>query len=194
MDDQITHSRENLVRLFSALDPDSERAAAAFEDIRGRLVSFFARNGVNDPDELADLAIDRVIKRFDSFESNGDQSLLRFFRGFARNILLEHFRKSKRVVFVGDEGFFESLRPNGFGPEPAEAPAIACLEKCLQTLVPEDRELLLAYYGHDGAGKAQIRKSLADSAAMSVTALHTKIYRLREKIGKCLTDCLKKKV
>ncbi len=193
MDDQITHKRENLARLFSALDPDPERAAAAFEDVRRRLISFFARNGANDPEELADATIDRVIKRFETYRPEGDQSLVRFFRGFARNILFEHYRSSKRVVYIGDEEIFDSLRPNGSEPEPAEEPEILCLDNCLQTLAPEDRELLLAYYEHDGAGKAKVRKALADRAGLTVSALHTKIYRLRESVGRCLTDCLEKK-
>jgi DNA-directed RNA polymerase specialized sigma24 family protein len=56
--------------------------------------------------------------------------------------------------------------------------AVACMEKCLKVLPPEQRDLLLKYYG--------VENQLPADLALSVLQLKTGTRELRECLRKCL--------
>lgn len=58
--------------------------------------------------------------------------------------------------------------------------AAACMEKCLKILPPEQRELLLKYYGDE--------KQLPADLAISILQLKTGTHSLRECLRKCLEE------
>src|SRR5262245_55840816 len=130
-------------RLLTALDPDRERAAAAYERLRYRVIGLLRWWGAARPEELADETFDRVARKLEEGATIGKGSLGAYVRGIARMIYYESTR--------------EPLTPLS-DHEPAVLPgsgeieaASRCLDRCLGELSTGDRALLLRYYD---AGKA----------------------------------------
>src|SRR5262249_1512637 len=68
---------------------------------------------------------------------------------------------------------------------------LACLEKCLQELSPEDRKLITTYYQGEGRAKIEMRRELAAQFAISVSALRIRACRLRSKLEERVNHCLR---
>jgi hypothetical protein len=64
------------------------------------------------------------------------------------------------------------------GGSPESLHAVACLEKCLKVLPPEQRDSLLKYYGNES--------QLPPDLALSILRLQTGTPQLRECLRKCL--------
>jgi hypothetical protein len=65
------------------------------------------------------------------------------------------------------------------------------LEKCLDQLLSEERELVVSYYQFDGAEKIEYRKRLAANLGLSGNSLRQKVARLRSRLAECVNDCQK---
>jgi dihydroneopterin aldolase len=59
-------NQRELENLLRALHSDPEAASHAYEALRLRLIQFFGWNHVEMPEALADRALDRLARRFDS--------------------------------------------------------------------------------------------------------------------------------
>lgn len=55
--------QEHFNALLQWLDPDREKAAAKYEEIRSGLIKILAYRRVSDPDNLADIVINRVASK-----------------------------------------------------------------------------------------------------------------------------------
>ncbi|HVG38146.1 MAG TPA: hypothetical protein VM870_02595, partial [Pyrinomonadaceae bacterium] len=64
-----------------------------------------------------------------------------------------------------------------------------CLERCLQSLEPERRELILQYYGGERRAKIEGRRRLAERYGASVNALSIRACRIRQQLEKCVRAC-----
>jgi DNA-directed RNA polymerase specialized sigma24 family protein len=175
--------------LLAHLGPDRERAGEKYEAIRYRLVRFFICRGAAIPDELADEAIDRVGRKLAAGEVIRIPDVGRYFLGVARNVLREAWdeqarRKSTSLVADTDAAVPVT--------EPQE-PIADCLERCLDTLPPESKELLLRYYAADPSGKAAARKAMAEGMGVGVVALRLRLHRLRAKLEACIRHCLEER-
>jgi DNA-directed RNA polymerase specialized sigma24 family protein len=167
-------------RLLDALDPDRDRAAAAYERLRYRIIGLLRWWGSPAAEQLADDTLDRVARKLQEGAQIPLGSLGAYVRGVARLVFYESTR--------------EPLAPlNGREPEPAPpselSAAADCLDRCLAAWGAADRDLLLRYYD---AGKASdIRKQIADELGISATALRIRTHRLRTRLERCVAACLK---
>jgi len=167
--------------LLAWLDPDRDRAAGKYEQIRRRLIRLFACRGRHDAEELADETINRVtLKATDvSKEYVGDPSL--YFYGVAQKVFLESLRKRPPQPFVPQ-------------PSPAEAEETEreyeCLERCMEELGPASRELVLDYYRNDRRAKIDHRKELAAQLGIAQNALRIRVHRVRATLQECVSGCL----
>jgi DNA-directed RNA polymerase specialized sigma24 family protein len=60
-----------------------------------------------------------------------------------------------------------------------------CLDACLETLQPAERDLVLRYYG---TGRQHvIRRELAGELGISSTALRLRAHRVRERLERDMT-------
>lgn len=64
------------------------------------------------------------------------------------------------------------------------------LRNCLQTLLPDNRELILQYYQGEKGAKIQNRKKLLDRLGIPVNTLRMRALRLRERLQGCVQECL----
>lgn len=172
-------------RLLQTLDPDRDRAAVAYEQLRERVMGLLRWWGAAAPSELADETIDRVARNLEEGAQVAKGSFGAYVRGVARLVFYESLRAAKReAVLEGDVVAAEAEQTN--------EPALACLDRCLSALAGVERKLVLAYYDLQKQAKAATRRKLADELAISPVALRIRAFRIRERLERCLGDCLER--
>src|SRR5689334_12887337 len=130
-----TLTSESFERLLAALDRDRDRAAMAYERLRERTIGLLRWWGAVRPDELADETLDRVARKLMDGAPIVDGSFGAYVRGVARLVFYESGRD--RVEPLTGREVAPALRS-------AEIEAASeCLERCLASLIPADRSLLL---------------------------------------------------
>ena len=179
--------------LLAALDADEIRAAEKYETLRYKLVNLLTWRGCNnsDADELADRTFDRVALKIADGEKV--ENVAAYAGSVARFILLEHTRK-KREDAVGDD-----LPEIGVDPEIEilndRDDRMECLRDCMAAMIPSptDQRIIIGYYDTESNEKnKQARKRLAESLDMSIGALKVKACRLRDKLERCINDCVER--
>jgi DNA-directed RNA polymerase specialized sigma24 family protein len=173
--------------LLSALHPDRETAAERYQAIRERVQRFFAWRGARWPDELADETIDRVARRLAGGEIIRTADVARYFLGVARNVLREAWQRDK--VHGGEHDVNDLAEPTPVsGPD--EDAHVECLERCLEELGADSRDLLLRYYQGDGMAKIEGRRALAAQLGLPSGTLRIRLHRLRARLESCVRKCL----
>lgn len=162
-------------RLLRWLNPDREKAAQRYEEIRRRLIEIFTSRGFADADRLADDTIDRVILRVEKVADGWVGDPAYFFWGVARKIVLENL---KRPAFV--------VPP----PPPPDSDQLEledqCLERCLGILAKDERKLILEYVD----GKKKQRQEQAVKLGITPNALRIRVCQIKRTIRPCMKDCL----
>lgn len=162
------------------LSADREAAGRKYEEIRRRLIKLFTCRGCATPEDLADETINRVIKRLEEIKDSYEGDPARYFYGVAHNIHLEYLRKKTEVV----------APPESFAPSDDIEREYACLEKCMQELQPQNRELVLQYYQEEKRAKIDHRKMIAKSLGIELNALRIRAHRIRVGLQTCMKQCL----
>jgi len=177
---EYTPSPQSFAKLLEWLGSDREQGAARYEDIRRKLIKFFVCRGCGEPEDLADVTIDRVTRALErpSFIYVGDPAL--YFYGVAKKVRLEYFRRHGQVV---DE------QPKGDLPYQDER-RHEYLEHCLGKFTESNRKLLLDYYDYEARGKAPRRQLLAEHLGIPLNALRIRLHRVRNHLRECVLGCL----
>ena len=169
-------------RLLAILDDDRDAAAIAYGELRQRVAGLLRWWGADDPDELADLTLDRAARKLQEGASVERGDFGAYVRGVARMVFYEAAREP-RPVGLDREPLAESVA--------AEQAPLDCLDQCLASLDPRDQRLVLRYY--DGRDQIAERRQLARELGISQTALRLRTHRLRTRLEGCVTACLKRK-
>jgi RNA polymerase sigma factor (sigma-70 family) len=182
--------------LLTILGPDRESAARAYLDLRLALFTYFATRDVANPDEMADETINRVARRLSEGERITTGNPANYFYGVARNVWRESLAKGNVLIPLSDEnsaGVAQDTTPYDLllsAQERIESEIRhECLEKCLGSLAPEDRELIISYHQFSGGKKIENRKNLAERFGLSNNALRQKVARLKSRLGECVIIC-----
>lgn len=175
-------------KLLNALDPNHQRAGEIYVELRFKLRKFFAwKGGVceSDLDELVDETLERIAKKLG--EGEVIENIPAYSRGIARNILLEYSRKRAKEPI--DNNPVETL----IAESPKEADErFECLKKCLANLNSDDRELIVGYYDTEENEKNKDkRRKLAERFGKHSGTLKVHVTRLRDRLRKCISDCLR---
>jgi DNA-directed RNA polymerase specialized sigma24 family protein len=171
--------------LLNRLGPNREAACLEYEAIRLKLMHFFDRRGMPMSDALADETLDRVARRID--EGEAVEHPRAYCYGVARRVLLE--REKRRAKEAAALSAAASFRRPEDPPEVIEA-RVSCLERCLQELPPESRDLIVRYYEGEGNVHLDSRHRLADTLSVTYATLKTRAYRIRTQLHECLLRCL----
>ena len=161
-------------RLLEALDADRERAALAYEQLRRRIVGLIRWWGAWPAEDLADQTLDRVARKLQEGAEVPKGSLGAYVRGVARMVFYEWTRSSR----TPPEAALGALDANE-GRQEEEA-ALRSLDKCLESLAPAERALVLRYYAE--GRKSEVRRDLAGELGISPTALRIRAHRLRQRL------------
>jgi DNA-directed RNA polymerase specialized sigma24 family protein len=181
-------TQEAFDALLAWLDADRDRAGRKYESIRLRLIKIFNCRGCHQPEELADETINRVVARVVELASGyaGDPAL--YFYGVSQKVHLEYLRKVH-------------TQPINLAPESSQntqtidltsdiSPEYDCLERCLEQLPADNRDLVVRYYQHERKAKIDHRKSLATELGIALNALRIRAHRIRLVLQQCVHDCV----
>lgn len=191
MDDPRDLSRAQFDGLLQHLDADRERAGAAYEQLRRRLIKFFECNSCLNAEELVDETLNRVARRL----ANEDMSdVAAFAWGVAKNVVLEARKQTLRMVSISELPLGENSLPGEQDPEDEIQKNIEskektrCLRICMQRLASGDRRLFLAYYNAP-VDRTEYRRNLAQSWGMTIGGLRVRMNRLRDALETCVRKC-----
>src|SRR5512140_1457556 len=147
-------------RFLARVDPDRAKAEDRYERIRHRLVTLFSARAVSFPEDQADVALDRICRRV--AEGERIDELPAYVLWVARLVELESWRWSRKQVRLS--------RLMRVAPVDAELPdgPLQCVERCLGSLLPDERELLLRYYGETGCPGIENRRRMAEALRVSL--------------------------
>lgn len=180
-----TLNQEAFDKLLVAFDVDRETAGQKYLEIRNNLTRFFEWRGCSFPEDHADETINRMAKRVAEGEAILNHS--GYAMGVARLLLLEinkgRQREQTALAEIGNA-------PEVYVPEDDGESRLICLRSCLQTLSPDNRELILQYYQGEKGEKIQNRKKLLDRLGIPVNTLRMRALRLRERLQSCVEECL----
>jgi DNA-directed RNA polymerase specialized sigma24 family protein len=173
-------TREKFASFLEWLNPDRELAGEEYERLRFRLCTFFSQRGSNFADELADETINRVILK--SSEESIENKIA-YFYGVAKNVYRESLRKERTHLDIDDVTIAaKAPEEQSFSSE--------CLDKCLDKLPAESRDLLLDYFSEAKQAKINLHRRISERMDMTQTALRMRVMRTKQKLKICVKECM----
>ncbi len=173
-------TREKFSSFLEWLSPDGDRAGEEYERLRFRLCTFFSQRQCSFADDLADETINRVILK--SAEEK-IESKIAYCYGVAKNVYRESLRKQRTHLDI-DETQIAAKEP-----EEQSFPG-ECLDKCLEELPAESRNLLLDYFSEANTAKIELHQRISRSLRMTQTALRMRVMRAKQKLKICVEQCM----
>ena len=177
--------------LLDWLDADRDSAGLKYEKIRLRLIKIFTCRGCCEADDLADETINRVTAKLSEIGEtySGDPAL--YFYGVAHKVHLEYLRKKPIVQQSSVDrrtSYGETARVSESTDEVEQE--YACLERCMEHLSNQNRQLVLEYYQEQKRAKIDHRRKLADQLGIGMNALRIRAHRIRLQLQQCVLECL----
>lgn len=172
-------SQEVFDAFLDWLSVDREQAGKKYEEIRRKLIKIFTCRGCTVAEDLADETINRVTRKVQEIKDTYVGDPAHYFYGVAHNVHLEYLRKRA-----------EAVPPPPPQPSDDIEPEYECLEQCMQTLPPQNRELVLQYYQEEKRAKIDHRRKLAQSLGIELNALRIRAHRIRASLQDCMRQCL----
>jgi DNA-directed RNA polymerase specialized sigma24 family protein len=166
-------------RLLVWLNADREKAGEKYEWIRKRLIKVFVCRGSNNAEDLADRTINRVIRKLPEIQATYVGDPAHYFIGVAPKIWLESIKREQPPA-VGMPAR---------DPANDDDPRYTYLEKCLEQLTAEDRDLVVSYYEGEGQAKIEHRKILAARLGLGINALRIRACRIRSELQDRIEAC-----
>jgi DNA-directed RNA polymerase specialized sigma24 family protein len=158
---------------------DGNRGAIKYEAIRSRIIKIYRNRGCLYAEEIADETADRLCKKVKALKSvyEGDPAL--YFYAVAKRVYLESLRDPPHVP----------PPPPPHDPEEIELRHM-CLDRCLDGLKPESKELILQFYEGEKREKIENRKRLARLLGIDNKVLNLRALRIRRELQQCIQKCL----
>lgn len=169
---------------LATLDRDRDMAGEKYEDIRLKLLKYFQWCGSDVPDIDADETINRVTRRI--YEGQKVYNLTGYIYGIAKLVYAESLKRRNRRQALDEESFFQL---SSIDVE-FDANSQECMERCLERLSDEDREIITEYYRYKKLEKINCRKRLAARLGISLNTLRVKMHRQRMNLEACVGKCL----
>jgi DNA-directed RNA polymerase specialized sigma24 family protein len=175
--------------LLKQLSPDRDLAGAKYEQLRRRLVTILTYRGCTHPEEVADETMDRVARRLAEVAPGSEiDDPTRFVFGVAWNVAREWIRRQRTVPLPDGWDPVDPVDPEMPGLESDAGQG--CLERCLQCLPPQDKDVVLTYYQEEGLAKIRHRAMVARQLKISANALRLKIHRITLRLRECVFHCV----
>ena len=182
---------ESFAKLLACLDTDRERAGEKYEDLRRTLIKFFKWRGAPFPEDHTDETLNRLARKLD--EGVTIKNVGAYCYEVARLVCLEVWKgnDSRREPWEASQHDSASTKTDDAALE--RELLLDCLDECLNQLPVESRALIIEYYSDEKRDQIERRKALAESLGLRQMALASRAQRLREKLMRCVTRCLKRK-
>ena len=181
--------QEDFDALLGLFSSDRDEAGREYERVRSGLVRFFEFRGCSDAESLADETLNRVALKAHHFDAAANVKLSSYVYGFATNVFREYVRSPRqRELAIETDDFIQQLQ----APEAEDRrePMFTCLVGCLNKLDAADQGLVIEYYSRERQEKIAVRRRLAERLGCRVEVLHTRVFRLRASLRKCMSRCV----
>jgi hypothetical protein len=175
------------LRIFLAwLDPNPERAATAYTLLQKRLRYFFEgwRDAAARAEELADLSIDRAIRKINEDRSVTSRVPASYVLSIARFVLMESRKVPRSFPLMVDPP-----DPRGEANTRTEE-RTDCLMLCLSRLPKDEYDLIKKYHLYDGEDRMRARREATAAAGKSPGAIRVRVCRICKDLEHCIADCL----
>lgn len=181
-------TRPGFVQLLAWLDDGADSQGERYLEIKQRLLAYVDRRNRPAPDLLVDETLDRIAR---TLEEDGQIRVTppaRYCFVIARYVLLEDLRRAKRYIPLDET---RSQPPAGRRREEDDdrSRALACLDRCLDRLKPQDKALIVEYYRDAKKARIDRRRDLAAARDLTMNALAIRAWRLRSGLEACVTGC-----
>lgn len=193
-----TLNPEAFRQFLSWLDGDADTGGERYLEMRRRLVHYFDRRNCLSPEDLADETLNRVARKLEEKGEIVGVSPAHYCYIVAKFVFLEFIRRAESNQASLDHaqgsgrimaGLAVASRPDE--NDVAKEKLFDCLERCLDKLQPEDRELILDYYRGEQRAKIERRAELAARFGLTMNALSIRACRIRSKLEICVNTCAK---
>jgi len=182
-------------RLLEWLDDGADSSGETYLEMRRRLVLYFDRRNRLSADELADETLNRIGRTLEKDGAIATTPPARYCYVVARFVLLEDVRREHvHVGLDGPRGADASGGRSVTLPEPDEGldvreRRLECLDRCLQDLRADQRELVVEYYRDAGRQKIERRREIAERLGITMNALGIRACRIRSTLEACVGSC-----
>ena len=182
-------------RLLEWLDDGADSHGERYLEMRRRLVAYFDRRNRPTADELADETLSRIARTLEQTGSIATRPPARYCYVIAKFVLLEDFRRERRQVPLDEPVIVDVSRESGgkraeaSEDRAAQERLLTRLDRCLQQLKPEQRDLVVEYYRDTRRHKIERRRSLAGRLGITMNALGIRVHRIRDALMRCMESC-----
>jgi RNA polymerase sigma factor (sigma-70 family) len=186
-------------RLLEWLDERVDSQGETYLEMHGRLVAYFDRRNRPAADDLADETLNRIGRTLEKDGVIGITPPARYCYTVARFVLLEDLRREGKQVYLDDERRSrDAVMRVDAGGEPDEGleiqeQRIACLERCLQELKPDQRALVIEYYRGESRQRIERRREMAKRLGITMNALAVRLSRIRAALEAAVEACRKER-
>ena len=152
-----------------------------------RIRAYIAGMGIA-PHEVDDVAQDVYIEFYKNFDRQPEGvAPERWLKGIARNLCLNHIRRRARRGRLHHQALAEILvRTESKLEHSLEHGTIThVLDSCVSKLPPKSRKILKLRYEDDLSSQA-----IADAMKSTSEAIRVALFRIRNGLKECITDCL----
>ena len=169
------------------LDCGADSGGHRYLEIRRRLVYYFDRKNCLSPDELADETLNRVARRLEEEGSIAGDTPAHYCYIVARFVFLESLRHHAKQQSYDERlsVMHDSTEEKKAGERRSE-----CLSRCMQSLEPHDRALIMSYYQGEQRAKIENRRAIARKLGITMNALSIRACRIRDKLEACMRKFL----
>ncbi len=183
-------TKEAFDDLMTWLGSNGEVPGEKYEHIRQSLVQLFVWNECSDAEDLADEAFNRVTRKVSELmiDYSGDPAL--YFYGVAKKMLQERRRQDNLRRESQLDSRLSTYNNHQSNNSHEIDQKFECLEKCIQELLPENRELIINYYQHEKRAKIDFRREIAVEMGIDVGSLRVKAFRIRASLQQCIKKCM----
>ena len=184
-------------RLLEWLDEKADSQGETYLEIRRRLVAYFDRRNRPSADELADETLNRVARILEKGGTIAISPPARYCYVVAKFVRLEDIRRDRGHVELDEQRSPAGLAGRGARHDEADDETalreqrLDCLDRCLQQLKPEQRDLVVDYYRDMGREKIDRRREIAKRLGISMNALAIRACRIRRELETCVEACRK---
>ena len=183
-------------RLLEWLDDGVDSQGETYLEMRRRLVMYFDRRNRLSADELADETLNRIGRTLEKTTIT-IRPPARYCYVVAKFVLLEDFRRERQHVAL-DESRSEASAIGARLARVDDGMALTerrleCLDRCLDELKPEQRELVVDYYRDTRRQKIERRREIAKRLGISMNALGIRACRIRSQLETCVETCRKER-
>jgi DNA-directed RNA polymerase specialized sigma24 family protein len=181
--------------LFIALSLGSGKRGPRRPDGQNRCQGSHQGHRRNRPaaEELADETLNRVARTLAQTGAIATKPPARYCYVVAKFVLLEDVRRERRHVPLDETWHVDGARPTPrIVPDSGvmlKEQRLDCLDRCLQELKPEQRDLIVEYYADDRRQKIERRRDLATRLGITMNALGIRAFRIRDGLMACVESC-----